>query len=165
METRAESLDSEDNERAVNLITRVAVEPAQVSAAQAVIPAIEDTAREELAPNTPLADTSFGGHENLEASAEMGAKILSPSAGEDPESGQVRLAEFQTDKKDVAPACPEGQKPWRLETGKGGGALAFFNSAVRENRESCFSCPVGQSGEKAKLSCAPKNAAFPPSRL
>jgi hypothetical protein len=86
----------------------------------------------------------------------MGVELVSPSAGKDPESGQVRLAEFQTDENDVVTSCPEGQEPWNVETGKGGGVVAGFDSAVCKNRARCSSCPVGQSGEKAKLSRAPK---------
>jgi hypothetical protein len=97
METRAESKDSKGHNHKVNLITHVAVEPAHASASHAVIPAIKDTVRKELAPKTTLADTSYGSDANVQAAAEMGVELAPPSADKDPELGQVRLAEFQTD--------------------------------------------------------------------
>ncbi|MDR1577651.1 MAG: hypothetical protein LBT86_05420 [Deltaproteobacteria bacterium] len=75
METRAKSQYSEDNDHTARLITQVAAKPAQVSDARAVIPAIEDTISQELAPNTPLASAADGGDENVQAAAEMGVEL------------------------------------------------------------------------------------------
>ncbi len=57
-----------------NLITHVKVEAAHESDANALLPAIEDAAKRELAPAELLADSLYGSDDNLEKAKEMGVR-------------------------------------------------------------------------------------------
>jgi hypothetical protein len=59
METFTRSEDEEEKEQTLNLITHVAVEKACEHDGNALMPAIHDTQKRDLGPNTVLADTHY----------------------------------------------------------------------------------------------------------
>ena len=80
METYCDSEDEQIRERTLNLITHVEVEPAHISDAHALIPALESAKERGLAPEEVLADSLYGSNENGEKAKEMGCLLYtSPS--------------------------------------------------------------------------------------
>lgn len=107
METYCDSPEEGIREKTLNLITHVEVEPAHVSDAHALIPALESTKERGLAPEEVLADSLYGSDENHEKAKEMGVDVISPVMGT-PKEETLSLADFpQTDTGKIA-ACPQG---------------------------------------------------------
>jgi hypothetical protein len=135
METYCDSEEKEVKERTLNLITHVEVEPAHVSDAHALIPALESTKERGLAPEEVLADSLYGSDENGEKAKEMGVEVISPVMGT-PKEETLGLADFpQTDKGKIA-ACPQGHAPIKFKQGKKGTCSVAFDS------EHCGACPL-----------------------
>lgn len=123
-----------------NLITHVKVEAAHESDANALIPAIEDAAKRELAPKELLADSLYGSDDNVEKAKERGIEVVSPTMGAAPDG--ISLADFAFSDSDEMLACPEGQKPQRTKTGKNGGKIVHFDKATCDNCPRQSDCPV-----------------------
>ena len=135
METYCDSEEKEVKEKTLNLITHVEVEPAHISDARALIPALESAKERGLAPEEVLADSLYGSDENSEKAKEMGVEIISPAMGT-PKEETLRLADFpQTDKGKIA-ACPQGHAPVRFKQGKKNTFSVAFDS------EHCNVCPL-----------------------
>jgi len=135
MESYCDSEDEQIRERTLNLITHVEVEPAHVSDAHALIPALESVEERGLAPEEVLADSLYGSDENGEKAKEMGVKVISPVMGT-PKEESLSLADFpQTDKGKIA-ACPQGHAPVKFKQGKKNTCSVAFAS------EHCDVCPL-----------------------
>jgi hypothetical protein len=135
METYSDSPDETIREKTLNLITHVEVEPAHVSDAHALIPALESTKERGLAPEEVLADSLYGSDENHEKAKEIGVDVISPVMGT-PKEETLRLADFpQTDTGKIA-ACPQGHAPVKFKQGKKGTCSVAFAS------EHCNVCPL-----------------------
>jgi hypothetical protein len=132
-----------------NLITHVAVEAANESDAHALIPAISDTTERQLAPVEVLADTLYGGDDNLDRAKILGVEVIAPAAGT-PSAHTISLADFSFSAVDEMTACPTGQKPIRIKTGKRQGRIVHFNPLV------CDPCPLRQGCpvQRIKRSCS-----------
>ena len=61
-----------------NLITHVNVEAANESDTNALLPAIEDAEKRNLAPTELLADTLYGSDDNVEAAKKLGITVIAP---------------------------------------------------------------------------------------
>lgn len=72
----------EENE--VNLITACLPQSAAESDSASLIPVIESQTEHELQPENVLADTAYGGDENVAACKEGGIGLISPVAGKSP---------------------------------------------------------------------------------
>lgn len=132
-----------------NLITHVKVEAAHESDAQALIPAIKETAKRELAPQELLADSLYGSDENVEKAKELGVELVSPTMGTQTQS--TSLADFLfSDSEDII-SCPEGQKPQRIKTGKQGGKIVHFSKGVCDLCPRQSDCPVKRVKKSASL--------------
>jgi len=83
-----------------NLITHVQVEAAHESDANVLLPAIAEAAKRELAPTQLLADSLYGGDDNLEKAKELGVEIVSPVIGAAP--GGISLARRRAQEKTEA---------------------------------------------------------------
>jgi len=117
-----------------NLITHVKVEAANESDANALLPAIEDADKRDLAPTQLLADSLYGSDENVEKAKELGIEVVSPTMGT--QSNTISLADFEFSESDEIIACPQGQAPQKTKTGKNGGKTVYFDKA------SCDTCPL-----------------------
>ena len=118
----------------MNLITHVEIEPAHVSDARALIPALESTSSRGLAPEEVLADSLYGSDENRERAKEMGVDVISPVMGT-PREEAIGLADFpQTDQGKIA-SCPRGHAPVKVKTGKKNAMSVAFDSGY------CNACP------------------------
>ena len=135
METYCDSEEKEVKEKTLNLITHVEVEPAHVSDAHALIPALESAKERGLAPEEVLADSLYGSDENGEKAKEMGVEIISPAMGT-PNGEILNLSDFtQTENGKIA-ACPQGHAPVRFKRGKKSTCSVAFDS------EDCGACPL-----------------------
>ena len=135
METYCDSEEKEVKGKTLNLITHVEVEPAHVSDAHALIPALESAKERGLAPEEVLADSLYGSDENGEKAKEMGVEIISPAMGT-PNGEALNLSDFtQTENGKIA-ACPQGHAPVRFKQGKKNTCSVAFDS------EDCNVCPL-----------------------
>ena len=94
----------------LRLITHVEVEPANISDAHALLPAIEGATRLGLAPVEVLADSLYGSDKNVVAAAEAGVEVVSPVMGQTDES-EVTMADFSFSNDGAIVACPQGHAP------------------------------------------------------
>jgi hypothetical protein len=108
----------EDNE--VNLITACLPQSAAESDSASLIPVIENQADYGLQPEKVLADTAYGGDENVEACREGGVELISPVAGKAPAKKPAGRPAAGPDNStaDEAPDEPKGRKE-RLEQRRG----------------------------------------------
>ena len=134
METYCDSEDEQIREKTLNLITHVEVEPAHVSDAHALIPALESAKERGLAPEEVLADSLYGSDENTEKAKEMGVAVISPIMGT-PKEETLSLADFPQTVKGKIAACPQGHAPIKFKQGKKGTCSIAFAS------EHCGVCP------------------------
>jgi IS5 family transposase len=133
-----------------NLITHVKVEAAHESDANALIPAIEDATKRELVPEQLLADSAYGGDDNVEKAKELGVEVVSPTMGT--QSHKIGLAEFIFTDSDEITACPEGKKPLRTKTGKHGGKIVHFDKALCDLCPRQSDCPVNRVKQSSTIS-------------
>jgi len=135
METYCDSKDEQIKEMTLNLITHVEVEPAHVSDAHALIPALESVKERGLAPEEVLADSLYGSDENGEKAKEMGVEIISPAMGT-PKEETINLGDFTQTENGKISACPQGHAPVRFKHGKKNTCSVAFDS------ECCNVCPL-----------------------
>lgn len=133
-----------------NLITHVKVEAAHESDANALFPAIKDAAQRELAPRELLADSLYGGDDNLEKAKELGVEVVSPAMGSAPKG--ISLADFTFSQDDDMITCPQGQQPQRIKIGKQGGKIVHFDKGICDGCPRQSDCPVKRAKKKATIS-------------
>jgi len=133
-----------------DLITHVNVEAAHESAAQALLPALEDVEARELSPMELLADSLYGGDENVENARKHGVEVVSPTMGE--QSHAINLADFHYSESDEMLSCPMGQAPQRTKTGKNGGKIVHFDKATCDLCPRQSDCPVKRVKQSATIS-------------
>jgi hypothetical protein len=133
-----------------NLITHVKVEAAHESDSNALIPAVEDTAKRDLAPKELLADSLYGSDENVTKAKELGVEVVSPTMGT--QSQAISLADFVFSDSDEIITCPEGQKPLRVKTGTGGGKIVHFDKKTCDLCPRQSDCPVKRVKKSASIS-------------
>ena len=135
-EVAGEEREKEQEEETLNLITHIEVEPAHISDAHALIPAIEESKKRNLAPRELLADTLYGGDENCQEAKELGVKVLSPARGSGRKEGEERitLTDFEVSERGKILFCPQGHAPVREKTKKTRHTVAF------DSRQ-CGVCP------------------------
>lgn len=133
-----------------NLISHVKVEAAHESDSNALLPAIEDAAKRELAPTQLLADSLYGGDDNVEKAKGLGVEVVSPTMGT--QSHTIGLADFAFSDSDEITACPEGQKPQRIKTGKNGGKIVHFDKASCDKCPRQSDCPVKRDKRRSTIS-------------
>ncbi len=133
-----------------DLITHVNVEAAHESDAQALLPALEDVEARELSPTELLADSLYGGDENVEKARKHGVEVVSPTMGE--QSHAISLADFHYSESDELLSCPMGQTPQRTKTGKNGGKIVHFDKATCDLCPRQSDCPVKRVKQSATIS-------------
>ena len=135
------------------VVTAVAVEPANEGDVKALEPLLEQTERRGCAPKTVVADTSYGGAENLCMAAERGVDLLAPTPGKaDPDN--LTLMDFDLDPEGfTVRACPEGHEPVRRRAAADGdGETLWFDRARCEACEHAASCPAGRDKGRMRVS-------------
>jgi hypothetical protein len=136
METFSEEKDLEKKARELDLITYVEVESADKHDAHALVPAIASTQERGLGPEEALADSLYGGDDNIAAAEELGVEVVSPAMSGGKKAGGPGLEDFELGAEGEVVRCPAGRAPVAAKTNrkKGRHSAAF-------NRELCSSCP------------------------
>ena len=133
----AETYENSEKKSQPSLITHVSVEPADKSDAKALIPFIEDTKNRDLSPKEVLADTLYGGDENVETAAnEKDVEVVSPVSGQEPgKDNKLSLMDFTLSQKGQVTSCPKGHAPFRTKHKKERHNAAF-------DKKVCSTCPL-----------------------
>jgi hypothetical protein len=124
-------------EKSLNLITYVHVEPAHESDAHALIPAIESSKKRGLCPGELLADTSYGGDENCQKAKKLGVEIISPTKSTKEKEG-ITLSDFEISEKGELVSCPQDQVPVMTKKKNTRHTVAF-------DSHHCSTCPFQET--------------------
>ncbi|MEJ2639446.1 MAG: transposase [Desulfosarcinaceae bacterium] len=133
METFTEHEESKKDPAELNLITHVDVETACQSDAQALIPAIEATLENDLAPVELQADSLYGSDENCQQAKLYGVEVVSPTMGTENKSG-TKLSDFEFREDGHVHQCPAGHEPLFRRKNKGRYSQGF-------DKDICCKCP------------------------
>ena len=154
-----ETYTAEDNKDGTkpDVITYVEVEPAHVSDAHALIPAIKSTQDRDCAPEALLADSLYGSDENIETAAKLGVEIIAPAMGSEQKDKKLCLTDFTVDKtNERIIACPAGQTPVRTEDMRNGLLKTCFNVGVCQACSHREKCPTRVGKRTAHVFFTPK---------
>ncbi len=125
----------QDAEPQLEIITHVEVESADCHDSNAVAPAIEDVTDRDIAPEVLLADTAYGGDDNVEQAKEQGVELVAPVPG-NKNDRDFSGFEFD-DETDHVISCPAGHEPDKFyHKNKTGRMTAVWN------KETCTGCPL-----------------------
>ena len=136
--------DEEKKEESLNLITHVKVEPAHNSDANALIPAIESTERQNLKPKELTADTLYGSDDNCERAKEHDVELIAPTMGS-VDKDKLTISDFQFSEKGEVVACPQGNAPAKVKKRKRV-SIGFASHDCR-NCPELSRCPVKKGGK------------------
>jgi len=136
--------NEEQKQQSLDLITHVEVEPAHNSDANAVIPAIESTEKQNLKPKELIADSLYGSDDNCQRAKEHDVELVAPTMS-CVEEDKLSLADFQFSEKGKVVACPQGNAPAKVKKSKR--VSIGFASQHCENCPNLSNCPV-KKGKK-----------------
>jgi hypothetical protein len=115
----AETYSSDPDKDNLSLITYIEVESADKNDVHALLPALAETARKDMAPSEILADSLYGSDDNVtKAEQEHGVKVIAPTMGTGNHKG-LSLADFTLDAQEKIIACPQGCTPETVKQKKG----------------------------------------------
>lgn len=143
METYSDEEDPDKKAQVLNLITYIEVESAAEHDANALMPAIESARERGLGPAEVLADSHYGGDDNIAAADELGVEVVAPAMPGAKKDGKPGLEDFEfTDAGEVL-KCPAGRAPARNKTNeKKGRHTAAFDSDVCGDCPHAANCPA-----------------------
>lgn len=133
-----------------DLITHINVEAANESDVNALLPAIEDAGKRDLAPTELLADTLYGSDDNVEKAKDLGITVIAPVMGA--KEGVTALSDFTFSDTDQIIACPEQQVPIKSKGGKQGGTTVYFDKTVCDICRRQSECPVKRDKKSCTIS-------------
>ena len=133
-----------------NLITHVNVEAANESDTNALLPAIEDAEKRNLAPTELLADTLYGSDDNVEAAKKLGITVIAPVMGA--KENVTGLADFIFSDTDQIIACPEQRTPFKTKSGKHGGTTVYFDKGICDTCRRQSECPIKRDKKSCTIS-------------
>jgi len=133
-----------------NLITHIKVEAANESDANALLPAIEDAGKRNIAPTELLADTLYGSDDNVETAKKLGITVIAPVMGA--KENTTGLADFIFNDTDQIIACPEQQTPMKTKSGKQGGTTVYFDKAICDRCRRQSECQVRRDKKSCTIS-------------
>ena len=132
METYSTDVDNKE----LILITHVKVEQAHESDAHALLPAIAATKERNLAPELILADTLYGGDDNVETAKVQGVEVIAPVMGRSSKK-ELNISDFSLSDAGEIVACPQGNTSNEIKT-VNDKQRAFFD------RDACAGCPLNE---------------------
>lgn len=138
METYTDAPDKDEKNKTLNLITHIEVEPAHKSDANALIPAIESTQKQNLAPKEILADSLYNSDENQQQAEQHDIKVVAPVMGKTKQPDTIQLSEFTCNKANKVLSCPQGHTPVIVKQKKERHCASF-------DLEHCSGCPNQES--------------------
>lgn len=136
METYCTHEDEQEKDKTLNLITHVEVQPACVSDARALIPALESASERGLGPKEVLADCLYGSDDNCNKAGAMGVEVISPAKVSAKESA-ISLSDFHFSQTGKITSCPQGHVPVMAKHKKSRFTAGFECSH-------CATCPMSQ---------------------
>jgi Transposase DDE domain len=130
---------SVDND--VQLLTNVLPQTAAAADAEALQPMLAKLQEQERLPETMLADTAYGGDDNVQAAAALDVEMVSPVAGRNPaaaaDPAPLTIDDFAHDERTGSvDACPTGRIP--LQTVHD---AASDTTTVHMSAADCEACP------------------------
>jgi len=136
METYSEEDDPDKKAQTLDLITYIEVESAAEHDSAALMPAIESTQERGLGPEEVLADSHYGGDENVAEASEAGVELVAPAMPGGKKEGKLGLDDFEFDEAGEVKRCPAGHSPVKKKTNhkKGRHSVAFDSTH-------CADCP------------------------
>jgi len=126
-------------ENEVQLITGALPQSAAEPDGGAVVPMLDQLKESKLLPETMLADTLYGGDENVQAAETRGVELVAPIPGCEPEidPAALTLDDFAVDERTGrVEACPQGHTPLVVERDKEAGT-----TRIEMAPEVCAGCP------------------------
>lgn len=136
------TLEEDTNKKAEtpNLITHVAVEPAHKGDSGALIPAIEATEKANMKPDRLLADTLYGGDDNVKASKEKEVELITPA----PCGKKITYLDGFTFKEcGRIDTCPKGHSPETAKYKKNKNTFSCgFDAETCQQCELSADCPA-----------------------
>jgi Transposase DDE domain len=123
----------------VQLITGALPESAVEPDGAAVVPMLDQLKESKLLPNEMLADTLYGGDENVQAAEARGVELVAPIPGREPEidPAALTLDDFAVDERTGrVEACPQGHTPLVVEQDEEAGT-----TRIEMTPEVCAGCP------------------------
>jgi len=143
----AETYSSEPDKNNLSLITYIEVESADKNDVHALLPALAETGRKDMAPREILADSLYGSDDNVtKAEQEHGVKVIAPTMGVANHKG-LSLADFTLHAQGKIISCPQGCTPETVKDKKGNYSAAF-QPADCQNCSRREECPA-KEGKKA----------------
>ena len=138
-----ETYSPNTNKKQLSLLTYVHVESADKSDANALLPAIENTKARDVAPKELLADSLYGGDDNIQNSQQKhGIDVVAPTMG--CKSKGFSLDDFQLDDNGQIVRCPKGSLP--LCVGRPRDRfIAKFSTATCQACVEFKRCPVSKA--------------------
>ena len=136
METYSDEQDPDKKSETLDLITYIEVESADNHDSKALIPAIESASERGLGPDEVLADSHYGGDDNIAAAEELGVEVVAPAMGGAKKEGKLGLEDFEFSEDGQALRCPAGHAPVKRKTNrkKGRHSMGF-------DSKKCGLCP------------------------
>ncbi len=126
---------AEDEQKSLNLITHVEVEPAHTHDSQALEPALEDVKERSLLPEEVSADTLYGSESNRERAKEYGVELVSPIPGKKPEKDLTGF-DFDNETFEIK-SCQAGHSPQVIKQNRGSLTAIF-------SEENCVQCAFNE---------------------
>jgi hypothetical protein len=123
----------------VQLITGAIPESAAEPDGGAVVPMLDQLDKSELLPDVMLADTLYGGDENVQAAEDRGVELVAPIPGREPkiDPAALTLDDFAVDERTGrVETCPQGHTPLVVERDEEAGA-----THIEMAPEVCAGCP------------------------
>jgi hypothetical protein len=130
-------------ENEVQLITGALPESAAEPDAAAVVPMLDQLDESKLLPDVMLADTLYGGDENVQAAAARGVELEAPVPGRDPgiDPAALTLDDFAVDERTGrVEACPQGHTPLVAQRNEEAGT-----TRIEMAPEVCAGCPFREA--------------------
>jgi len=126
----------DENEKPLNLITHVEVQPACESDAEAVVPAIADTKIRGVGPDQLVADTLYGSDSNHQTAQVADVDLVAPT-----QKGNESkpLTAFSFNEQGYVEACPAGHVPERVKHKK---KTDRYSAAF--DPKLCQGCPLAE---------------------
>lgn len=128
------SINEEIDQRQLNIITYIEVEPAHTSDVHAVEPYLDQVEMRDISPSQLLADSLYGSDSNTEGARNRGVELVTPVMGGAPSPDEITLADFTLTADNVVVTCPADHAPKEVKKKKER-IIAVFDL------ELCADCP------------------------
>ena len=142
---KAQLSETCSDDKGVQLIVSALVQTASAQDAEALPAVLEDLQKNELLPESMLADTSFAGDGNVQKAEAMGVELVAPVAGQkvkqeadDPVLGPLLTMEdfALNERTGEVTACPAGRVPLQVLTDP-----ETSETTIEMNAADCRECP------------------------